>query len=156
MNGNLLENENHIEIQRKGKRQDMNIEYKRTKVFKAEDLVKLFTSVGWIEESAKYPNRLENAIYHSSAVFSAWDGDRLVGLLSALDDTMHAYVIYLLVAPTYQNQGIGKSLFHMFDEHYAEYKKEFKTVKTQTYYEQFGYKTDSVGMVKNDLPNYDI
>ena len=58
-------------------------------------MVKLFTSVGWVEESAKYPNRLENAIYHSSTVFSAWNRDRLVGLLSALDDTMHAYGIYL-------------------------------------------------------------
>ena len=125
-------------------------------MFKAEDLVKLFTSEGWVEESAKYPNRLENAIYHSSAVFSAWDGDSLVGLLSALDDTMHTYRIYLLVNPDYQSKGIGETLLRMFDEHYADYKKEFKTVKTQKYYEQFGYTTDSVGMVKNDLPEHDI
>lgn len=135
---------------------NMNIEYKNTKMFEPEELVELFTSVGWVEESAKYPNRLENAMYNSSAVFSAWDEDRLVGLLSALDDTMHAYGIYLLVNPEYQNKKIGENLFRMFDEHYAGYKKEFKTVKTQKYYEKFGYKVDSVGMVKNDLPNYDI
>lgn len=134
----------------------MNIEYRETKLFESGDLVKLFTSVGWVEESAKYPNRLENAIYHSSAVFSAWDGNRLIGLLSALDDTMHAYVIYLLVDPVYQKRGIGKSLLLMFNKYYAEYKKELKTARTQTYYEQFGYKKDSVGMVKNDLPDYDL
>lgn len=134
----------------------MNITYKKTKIFKPEDLVELFTSVGWVEESARYPHRLENAMYHSSAVFSAWDGDRLVGLLSAIDDTMHAYGIYLLVQPEYQGMKIGMKLFKMFDEHYEGYKKEFKTVKTQKYYEKFGYEVDSIGMVKNDLPNYDI
>ena len=77
-------------------------------------------------------------------------------MLSALDDTMHAYGIYLLVSPEYQNNGIGEKLFRMFDEYYADYKKEFKTVKTQKYYEKFGYEVDSVGMVKNDLPDYDI
>lgn len=133
----------------------MDIEYRKTKIFKTDDLTDLFTSVGWIEESAKYPNRLENAIYNSSTVFSAWDGDKLVGLLSALDDTMHAYGIYLLVAPIYQNRGIGKTLFLMFDEHYTDYKKEFKTEKMQKYYEQFGYKVDAVGMVKNELSDYD-
>ncbi|MEE1255991.1 MAG: GNAT family N-acetyltransferase [Lachnospiraceae bacterium] len=134
----------------------MGIEYKKTKIFKSEELVKLFTSVGWVEESAKYPNRLGNAMCNSSAVFSAWDNDKLVGLLSAIDDTMHAYGIYLLVDPAYQDQGIGKELFLMFEERYEGYKKEFKTVKTQKYYEQFGYVVDSVGMVKNDLPGYDI
>lgn len=139
-----------------GKKFNMAIKYRKTKILKAEDLTNLFNSVGWIEESARYPNRLENAIYNSSTVFSAWDGNKLVGLLSALDDTMHAYGIYLLVDPIYQNLGIGKMLFLMFDEHYSDYKKEFKTEKMQKYYERFGYKVDSVGMVKNDLPDYDI
>ena len=134
----------------------MNIEYKKTKLFDASDLVDLFTSVGWVQESAKYPTRLESAICNSSAVFSAWDGNKLVGLLSAIDDTMHAYGIYLLVNPAYQDKGIGKKLFLMFEERYKGYKKEFKTESAQKYYEQFGYKVDSVGMVKNDLPKYDI
>ena len=134
----------------------MNIEYKKTRSFSPEELRELFYSVGWVNESAKYPNRLENAMYHSSVVFSAWDGDKLVGLLSALDDSMHAYGTYLLVHPSYQKQGIGKELFTMFDKYYEDYKKEFKTVNAQAFYEPFGYKVDSVGMVKNDLPEYDI
>lgn len=45
--------------------------YKKTKLFDANDLVDLFTSVGWVEKSAKYPTRLESIICSSSAVFSA-------------------------------------------------------------------------------------
>ena len=65
------------------------ITYKTTNLFSTPDLVSLFTSVGWVNESAEYPNRLENAMYHSDIVFSAWDGDKLVGLLSTISDTMH-------------------------------------------------------------------
>lgn len=54
------------------------ITYKTTNLFSTPDLVSLFTSVGWVNESAEYPNRLENAMYHSDIVFSA-----LVFLLSS-------------------------------------------------------------------------
>lgn len=47
------------------------ITYKTTNLFSTPDLVSLFTSVGWVNESAEYPNRLENAMYHSDIVFSA-------------------------------------------------------------------------------------
>lgn len=134
----------------------MILHYSKTRLIDSEELVELFTSVGWIEESAKYPHRLENAIYYSSTVFSAWAEDKLVGLLSAIDDSMHVYITYFLVNPEYQNKEIGKTLLQMFDECYANYKKELKTVKTQDYYKKFGYEVDSVGMVKNDLPDYDI
>ena len=67
----------------------------------AEDLLVFFDSVGWL--SAKYSQRLVNALAGSSTVFSAWDGDRLVGLANALDDgKLTAYIHYLLVDPEYQ------------------------------------------------------
>lgn len=99
------------------------ITYKTTNLFSTPDLVSLFTSVGWVNESAEYPNRLENAMYHSDIVFSAWDGDKLVGLLSTISDTMHVYITYLLVDPSYQNRKIGTKLLNMFEKHYVNYKK---------------------------------
>ena len=134
----------------------MNIEYKTIKWFNKKELVELFTSVGWVEESAKYPHRLEMAMRCSNAVFSAWDGDKLVGLLSAIDDSMHAYVTYLLVEPAYQKQGIGTFLLKMYEERYRGYKKELKTEESEEYYKRFNYKIDSTGMVKNDLPDRDM
>lgn len=131
------------------------ITYKTTNLFSTPDLVSLFTSVGWVNESAEYPNRLENAMYHSDIVFSAWDGDKLVGLLSTISDTMHVYITYLLVDPSYQNRKIGTKLLNMFEKHYVNYKKELKTEKASDYYKRFGWHSDSVGMVKNNLPLYD-
>ena len=46
-----------------------------------------------------------------STVYSAWDGEKLVGLISVMDDgIMTAYIHYLLVDPDYQYNGIGKEL----------------------------------------------
>lgn len=131
------------------------ITYKTTNLFSTPDLVPLFTSVGWVSETAAYPYRLERAMYHSDKVFSAWDGDKLVGLLSTISDTMHVYITYLLVDPSYQNRKIGTKLLNMFEKHYVNYKKELKTEKASDYYKRFGWYSDSVGMVKNDLPLYD-
>lgn len=92
------------------------ITYKTTNLFSTPDLVSLFTSVGWVSETAAYPYRLERAMYYSDKVFSAWDGDKLVGLLSTISDTMHVYITYLLVDPSYQNRKIGTKLLNMFEK----------------------------------------
>ena len=85
------------------------LRYSDTKEIPAAQLKELFSSVRW--ESAKYPERLERAMKGFSAVFSAWDGERLVGLLAAMDDgEMTAYIHYLLVSPGFQGQGVGKKL----------------------------------------------
>lgn len=58
----------------------------------------------------------------SSTVFSAWDGDRLVGLVRVLDDTeMVAYMHYVLVDPEYQGHGIAGHLVGMVKERYRDY-----------------------------------
>ena len=98
----------------------MKIEYKDTKDFQANELQELFLSVEWV--SGKYPYRLVKAMQNSGSVFSAWDNDKLVGLINALDDgDMTAYVHYLLINPAYQGKGIGKSLLQMVKEKYKDY-----------------------------------
>lgn len=49
------------------------------------------------------------------------DGDKLVGLLSTISDTMHVYITYLLVDPSYQNRKIGTKLLNMFEKHYVRF-----------------------------------
>ncbi|MFT4070734.1 MAG: GNAT family N-acetyltransferase [Dysgonamonadaceae bacterium] len=98
----------------------MNIEYKNTKEFTAESLQKLFLSVGW--SSGHYPEKLVKSMYHSGTVISAWDGNQLVGLINAMDDqSMNAYIHYLLISPEYQHQGIGKQLINQIKDKYKDY-----------------------------------
>ena len=87
----------------------MNIEYKESKDFTIPELQRLFLSVKW--ESGNYPEKLVRAMHNSTHVISAWDGDKLVGLVRALDDgETVAFLHYLLVDPAYQGQHIGDEL----------------------------------------------
>lgn len=97
-----------------------NIQCKTTKEFSEKELKDLFLSVNW--SSGNYPARLVVAMKNSSAVYTAWDENKLVGLINVLDDSiMTAYVHYLLIMPEYQHLGIGKELVKMVSENYKEY-----------------------------------
>lgn len=103
-----------------GREKRMDIIYKTTKNFTIKELEALFLSVNWL--SGKYPNRLKKAMKNSSTVISAWDKDKLIGLVNALDDSeMTAYAHYLLVNPAYHGNGIGRELLHRLKKHYEGY-----------------------------------
>ena len=98
----------------------MKIIYKDTHDFNEKDLQELFLSVEW--SSGHYPEKLVVAMKNFETVYTAWHGDKLVGLICAMDDgIMTAYVHYLLVNPAYQNMGIGKHLVEMMKSKYADY-----------------------------------
>ena len=98
----------------------MALFYNDTREFSPEALEELFLSVQW--ESGNHPERLAKALRRYGAVFSAWDGSRLAGLVAAMDDgTMTAYVHYLLVHSRYQGCGIGSWLLGMCKRRYAGY-----------------------------------
>lgn len=60
------------------------IQYTEEKKFTQKQVKELFLSVGWV--SGQYPERLYQALMHSSTVFTVWSKDQLVGLLRVLDD----------------------------------------------------------------------
>lgn len=98
----------------------MNIIYKDTHDFDCEQLKDLFLSVEW--SSDHYPDKLVTAMKNFETVFSAWDGNKLVGMICAMDDgVMTAYVHYLLVNPEYQGKQIGRELVRMIKEKYSDY-----------------------------------
>lgn len=62
---------------------------------------------------------LRDSIY---CLGSAWDRDKLVGLVNAIDDDeLTAYVHYLCANPEYQGQGIGKELLRRIKEKYKSF-----------------------------------
>lgn len=119
----------------------MNIEYKKTKVFTATELQRLFLSVQW--ESGNYPEKLVRAMQNSSHVISAWDGNKLVGLVRALDDgETVAFLHYLLVDPEYQGLHIGDELMKQimsFFESLLYVKVMPSDPKTIPFYERYGF-----------------
>ena len=98
----------------------MGIEYRDTHDFSKEELEVLFLSVEW--SSGHFPNKLVIAMKNFKTVYSAWDDNKLVGLISVMDDgIMNAYVHYLLVNPEYQGRTIGRTLVDMVKERYKNY-----------------------------------
>ena len=98
----------------------MSIEYRTTHEFKREELEALFLSVEW--SSGHFPDKLVIAMKNFSTVLSAWDNDKLIGMICVMDDgIMTAYIHYLLVDPDYQGRNIGKTLVEMTNEHYKDY-----------------------------------
>lgn len=101
----------------------MGIEYRDIKDFREKELQDLFLSVEW--DSGNFPEKLKMAIKNSHRVYSAYDGDKLVGLINALSDgVMTVYFHYLLVRPEYQGQGIGKKLVDLMLEEYADFARK--------------------------------
>ncbi len=98
----------------------MNIVYTEEKRFTQQQVQELFLSVGWL--SGQFPSRLYKALMHSETVLTAWDGDRLVGLVRVLDDSeLVAFIHYVLVDPAYHRQGIAGEMIGRIREKYRDY-----------------------------------
>lgn len=128
----------------------MNIKYTEEKNFTQEQIKELFLSVNWI--SGKYPDRLHKALLESSTVITAWDEERLVGLVRVLDDGgMLAYMHYVLVHPDYHGNGIAGAMIEKIKEKYRHYlylEIMPEESKNASFYERFGFQKmkDGVAM----------
>lgn len=121
----------------------MEVTYSCSKNIAAGQLQNLFTSINW--DSGKYPEKLSRAIYGHSFVYTAWDCDRLIGLISVMDDNeLNANITYLLVHPKYQKKGIGSELISFIKKKYKNYLNVslISYSKSVSFYNTFGFKND--------------
>ncbi|MCD8107010.1 MAG: GNAT family N-acetyltransferase [Oscillospiraceae bacterium] len=118
------------------------ITYTTQKIFTVQQVQSLFLSENWV--SGQYPTRLHKALMNSSTVITAWDGDRLVGLVRVIDDSeMLAYMHYVIVHPDYRHQGIANHMIEMVKEKYKNFlyiEVMPEESKNAAFYERFGFK----------------
>ena len=118
------------------------IEYKQIKDFDSDQLQELFLSVEWF--SGNFPEKLQTALHNSSKVISAWDGNKLIGLIRALGDgETVAFLHYFLVDPAYQGHHIGDELMKRILKYFENllYVKVIPSdPKTITFYERYGFR----------------
>jgi GNAT superfamily N-acetyltransferase len=97
------------------------INYKEDKNIRVDQIRDLFSSVAW--RIGEKPDKLIAALNNSETLITAWDEDRLVGLVNAFSDaTMVAYVHYVLTHRDYQKQGIGRQMINGVLKKYQDYK----------------------------------
>ena len=123
----------------------MNILYNETqKDLPVDQLHQLFVAVGW-SDGSETPDMIKKGYgvpwVNSTLVISAWDGERLIGAVRVLSDTMFRSIIYdLMVLPEYQNKGIGKELVKRCVEHFPNSEWLVQTTKEISgYYEKIGF-----------------
>ena len=86
------------------------ITIKKQEIVKLEDVLHLYQAVGWTNYTNQ-PQMLEQALPHSLAVYLAFDGEKIVGLIRLVGDGFSSvFVQDLIVLPIYQRPGIGSAL----------------------------------------------
>ena len=136
----------------------MTITYTEEKNFTPQQVAALFLSVRWVV--GKYPDRLYKALMNSSHVISAWNGDRLVGLIRVMDDSeLVCFINYVLVHTDYQGQGIAGHLLDMVKDAYKSYlyiNVMIGDSKNAIFYEKYGFKVkeNSLPMQYRNVPKY--
>lgn len=103
----------------------------------------LFRSAGWTDgsETDEMKNNFNLPFINSTLVISAWENERLVGVVRVLSDKVIRSVIYdLVVDPEYQGRGIGKELIKRSIEHYPHTEWLVQTTeKIANFYEKIGF-----------------
>ncbi len=88
-----------------------------------DQLHRLFVQVGWSDAdiSPFLYERFNLPFVNATLVISAWEEDRLVGVVRVLSDCITRSVIYdLAVEPSHQRQGIGSELLRRCVAHYPD------------------------------------
>lgn len=102
----------------------MEISIKKTKQIQLEQLEILYNDVGWSAYTQDLP-LLQRAIEQSLAVLTAWDGEKLVGLIRVVGDGLTIlYIQDILVLTAYHNQGIATQLMQTILSQYQQVRQK--------------------------------
>ncbi|AFY53698.1 acetyltransferase (GNAT) family protein [Rivularia sp. PCC 7116] len=118
-----------------------NIEYKHTRNLSIDDILILYQANNW--SSAKKPNELYNALMNSHSLISAWNQEKLVGLINSITDGyLVVYYPHLLVLPEYQKQGIGLNLLKIITQKYQDFHQQILVAEAETvgFYYKCGFR----------------
>ena len=97
---------------------ERNMEIKEYTEFKADEILQLYTQVGWTAYTEDMP-ALERGYKNSLLVLAAYENGELLGIVRVVGDgTTIVLVQDILVYPARQRQGIGTALLKAVLERY--------------------------------------
>ena len=130
----------------------MNFEYSFTKSLSAEKVEELYSDVDWTSYTQDMP-KLMRGIDNSLDVISAWDEEKLVGLIRTIGDKETIiYIQDILVLKDYKRQGIGRQLMKQILEKYQDVRQIVlltdSELEQKCFYESIGLKDSSMSKLK--------
>ena len=119
------------------------MEIKEYKEYKAEEIRRLYTEVGW-KAYTDNMTVLELGYKNSLLVLAAYEGDELLGIIRVVGDGYTIVFIQdILVFPSKQRQGIGTALIKAVLEKYSDVRQieltTDNTDKTVSFYKSLGF-----------------
>lgn len=127
----------------------MAIHFDYSKQININKLKQLYDDVQW-HVYTKDLTILNQAILHSLEVITAWDKEKLVGLIRVVGDgSTIIYIQDILVLNDYQNQGIASELMQKMLNKYHQVRQKVlltdESEKVRRFYEKHGFNSCDKG-----------
>lgn len=108
-----------------------------------KDIEDLYNDAGWVNYIKDLEN-LQNAYKNSLKIISAWDGEKLVGIIRVVGDGYTIiYIQDIIVLNEYHRQGIGSKLINEILEEYAHVRQKVlmsdNKKSTVAFYNKLGF-----------------
>ena len=125
----------------------MPFQYQTNKDLNHTNILALYSDAGWTNYIKDMP-KLMRGIANSLDVLSAWDDEKLVGLIRTIGDTETIiYIQDILVRKEYKRKGIGRNLMQQILDKYQDVRQIILLTDTELeqiyFYESMGLK-DSI------------
>lgn len=127
----------------------MTINFSKSKNININELEKLYNDVGWFAYTVDL-EVLSQAVLQSLHVITAWDDDKLVGLIRVVGDGLTImYIQDILVLNAYQNQGIASELLQEILSKYNKVRQKVLLTEEASdvrhFYEKNGFESCDKG-----------
>ena len=119
------------------------MEIREYKEFNEEEIVRLYTAVGWTAYTENMP-ALREGYRNSMLILAAYDNNKLLGIIRTVGDGVTiVFVQDILVFPDKQRQGVGTALLKAVLDRYSGVRQielaTDNTTKTVAFYKSMGF-----------------